>query len=767
MPRQTEPVQIVELIQPRCARRFGDAIEPYGPPALTKANLDAISAGELDRAASVLFHAQVGFPSPWSAADGVIWEQGGAGDGAYLGVTDGALVFRAGNGSTAAGTEKTAMVSVDGSALAGLTVRIRAEISVGAGSVTLSVFRLDGRRLLEARHVAPAGFTLWAGTDGGAIGRSSSPSGVPVGVSHETFTGTIGEVHFYAGDFSGGCTATTAMGPRCYNTWGTCLARKAYDGSGEIAWRFAKPGQALPRLYRHTGETVGTDPLPLLSSVSVRSSKINVAAIRNGEKPLGVTGGCTVTLSDAAFDDYVGDWYVAERRRRGGSFWAKWTARNPYFGNMRLRIHEGFAGQPLEEMSARLYLLDSVDGPDSDGRVTLTGVDPLRLTDSKRATFPRETEITLKADLDATGTVVRVVARDSADLADSFGNTARRYITLGSEIIGYDGYADEGDGIYLLSGVGRGELGTEAGTHDADDACQRAGRYAQMDAWAIAHDLIVGHTAIPAEFVDAAAWEAEAGVYLQGYQFSRTVSKPTAVNALLGELMRDGTFYLWWDERAQTIPLKAVRPEVGTAVLTDATDFVAGSLKMEREPDERISRVFVYYNPIDPTASDDATNFRHLRGRIDADAESEDAGAEVLTKTIYSRWIVADTHADEMLQRLLARFSAVPRYLTATLVGDGHRIGEVVDVTTRLDVDSEGAERTRRWQIISAQQVRAGETTQYRLQEFIYQGSRYAGWMADDAADHSSDVAAESLVVGWWSDDDGLMADGSEGYNWQ
>ncbi|ARC90232.1 hypothetical protein B5V46_17270 [Rhodovulum sp. MB263] len=34
----------------------------------------------------------------------------------------------------------------------------------------------------------------------------------------------------------------------------------------------------------------------MLRSVSVRSSKINVGSIRDGEKPLGVTGGVTVTL---------------------------------------------------------------------------------------------------------------------------------------------------------------------------------------------------------------------------------------------------------------------------------------------------------------------------------------------------------------------------------------------------------------------------------------------------------------------------------------
>ncbi|RAP38193.1 hypothetical protein BYZ73_21810, partial [Rhodovulum viride] len=129
------------------------------------------------------------------------------------------------------------------------------------------------------------------------------------------------------------------------------------------------------------------------------------------------------------------------------------------------------------------------------------------------------------------------------------------------------------------------------------------GRYELMDAWDIARDLLEAHTPVPAEFIDVAAWQAEAETYLTGYTFSRTVPKPTAVNTLLGELVRDGTFNLWWDERAQRIMLKAVRPETATVVLSDSEHVVAGSLSQAREPDERISRVFIYYNPEDPTKS--------------------------------------------------------------------------------------------------------------------------------------------------------------------
>lgn len=764
------------------------------------------------------------------------------------------------------------------------------------------------------------------------------------------------------------CTASTDDGPRCYNCWGSCLDLTNYKGDGSIAWRFMKPTQALVPLYERTGEHIKTNPLPLLVSVSVRSSKINVGSIRDGERPLGVTGSCTITLKDAPWDDVVGDYYKSLRTVSGGNFWAKWVARNPFYANMRVTIYEGYAGQSLAEMERRLYILDNVTGPDSQGSVTLTAVDPLRLTDNARAQFPRETDMRLSAAIDAATTSITIEAINEHDLWDQFGTnkpekartnlviwserfdnaawaksgvtvtanaavapdgsttaekfspnagTAQKgmsqpftgltvgdnltavfyakkgerdkiqiryyggptgvssaytnfdltngtyagtqtgevtmanvgngwwrcrvttqitgdltgqdvgfehidaltsgrsptistgngsdglyiwgaqvqpgiidagyigasgsqvinsligaagpgYILIGSEVIRYNGYSGS-LGVFNLIGVARGQLGTTASSHSEDAGVQRVGRYELTDAWDIAHDLLINHTEVPDEFIDKAAWDAEAGVYLQGYAFSRTVTKPTAVNNLLGELLRDGTFYIWWDERSQTIPLKAIRPEHSDMTLSDNTSFVSGSLRIDRVPDERISRVFVYFGQIDPTKGDDPTNFLLMRGRIDADAEREDGGAEIRSKTIYSKWIVTDAQALELNQRLLARYGSIPKYLTVTMTDQTLEIGEVVNVQTRVEVDTEGQPIIKRWQIIAAQQLRHGEAVEYQLQEFIYQATRFGRWTADAEIDYSAATAEyrDGGSSAWWSDDDGKMPDGQQGYRWQ
>ncbi|MBK5925086.1 hypothetical protein CCR90_15200 [Rhodovulum sulfidophilum] len=70
---------------------------------------------------------------------------------------------------------------------------------------------------------------------------------------------------------------------------------------------------------------------------------------------------------------------------------------------------------------------------------------------------------------------------------------------------------------------------------------------------------------------------------------------------------------------------------------------------------------------------------------------------------------------------------------------------------------------TRRWQVIKAQQVKPGEVTEYLLQQFIYQATRYLVWMDDDSPDFGSATDDERNNGFWWADEDGLMPDGSEG----
>lgn len=569
------------------------------------------------------------------------------------------------------------------------------------------------------------------------------------------------------------CTALLADGPYCYQQWGGCLARAAFNDEAVIKWRFMKKAARSMALYATAVDEIATDPLYMLESVSIAESRINIGAIRAGEAPLGVTGGVTISFTDEPFDDHVGDPYLTLRGavNKQTGFWAKFFTRVPYFGHIRINVYEGFWGDSLDLMTRRTYIMEKATGPDSSHKVTITGVDPLRLTDPKRASFPPEMDMELITAMTvSTPSTIRVQRGTTGDLTVQLGNTVTKYLLIGKEVVGYTGQTDDGAGEWTLTGVTRANFGTQATAHDPGDAVQRAARIELQDSYLIAEHLLA-FTRVPPEYVNPGGiWTTEASTYLQGYQFSRTIIKPTSVNKLLGELMRDSTFYLWWDAFSSQIKMKAVRPEDPVADIDDEL-YLRGTFKIWREPSERISRVHIRYAQRDPTDGMNFTNYAASTARIAAEEEFEKAGAEVSAHTITSDWIINKAIADEVNLRLLARFSRTPHYASLQIVGEDRKTGDVVNLSSPRITDEQGFQVSKRWQIISAKQVKFKEVTELTLQEFIFQAARYATWMPDGFTGVYEDIPVEDrgelLGVGYWCGDDGLMSDGTDGWFWQ
>jgi hypothetical protein len=625
------------------------------------------------------------------------------------------------------------------------------------------------------------------------------------------------------------CAATTADGPRCYQTFSTCLSVPNILYDGEIEWLFGKSevlsdavvtpggevtldqedgtalfiesasslfvpsgstglitadaltfvtgdaieggwiGSSNPLLtYRRSGEAIRTNPIPSLVSVSESASRLNVGAARDGESPFGIRSSVSVQFRDILWNDHVGDFYLAQRSGTRGGFWQKWAARNLYFSNMYVTVYEGYRGQTLDEMQQRLYIVEKVDGPDASGNVTLSGIDPLRLADSKRAKFPRVTDMALVNAVtisDTTGLVVRAAL---ADLTDTFGNVSTRYMRIASEIIAYTGQTETGVGTgqYTLSGVARGQLGTTAAAQSANAAAQRAGRYSVITAWDAIYDLLTQHTDLPASFINKAQWDAEAALYLEGFDVTTTIAEPTAVEQLCGEIMQQTSLYIWWDERLQTIPLKAVRPEVARVSVTDDANILAGSARLTRDADAWFTQLIVYYLQRDPTKGFDPTNFGLVRGRVDGEAELPAAGDTVRQKVIYSRWLINEAQATELTVRLLGRFRRVPRFLSVRLDAKDRTIliGDVVSVQSGSVTDSEGNATAEVWQVIRVDEIEPGHSVIYDLQEFQFKAARYAVMMATPSPDFSVATTTEKETGCWLCGIDDKMADGTDGY---
>jgi hypothetical protein len=586
----------------------------------------------------------------------------------------------------------------------------------------------------------------------------------------------------------GSSPCTAALGVtgenKCFNTRRSCQDPANYDGSFTIYWRFARTSAILPRneYAESSGVFIKTHPIPMVLNVSTVPTQANIGGSDKNTSIFGRRSSVTITLKDIPWDDSVGDFYVSERPAGTagdtynpigrGTFWNKWKARNPYHTKLTIRIYEGYIGQALSAMQVREYVLDRVNGPTND-RVTLTANDPLRFADDKRAQFPKASDIHLVSGITAVQFTNIEVASVESELTDAFGNTGTtRYLRIEDEILEYTGYANSGTNEWTLSGVTREALGTTADSHDAGEKCQRVGRYSALEVWNIAEDLLENHTDLDAAYINDTQWNTEGASFLSPYTLTATVAEPTAVSTLVGELMEQCAFFIWWDERNSTIPLKAIRPPLddGVAEINDTSHILKDSGALREDNTQRISRVVVYYGQRDPTKSlTDIANYSTVKIRIDGDAESADQYDEIKNKKVWSRWLGTSAQATQTAVRLLGRLRDAVEIFEFRLDAKDRAIGvgDVLEITARQIVDFTGAEIPRRWQVISYEEIVPGEVVRYRTQTFEFYGRFWIWAPTSPPADYDAATEAQREAMAFFADDDGTVGTNKDqGYQW-
>jgi hypothetical protein len=548
------------------------------------------------------------------------------------------------------------------------------------------------------------------------------------------------------------CTAT---GTPCYNTWQTCQIKPVFSVTTQTL-RFAKPRADIP---------MALDAIPSVRSSTTSPTELNVGDVDASSGPLGKRAQATVTFEDHPYSDALTDPYVATRSLNpfeNGTFWTKLKARWPIAKGRALRIRDGYIGQDPGDMVTREYLIDSIDGPNSNGIVTVRAVDPLRLLDDKTSQAPIQSKGYLSADITNSQTTIAVTGAVLADYP------ATGTLRIEAELMTYTNRT-EAAGIITFTGITRATGGSAAKDHKAESRVQTCVRYTNENAWEVAKDLIDTYAPSAAGYIDTAQWTAEAAQWLDGFIVSGVISEPTGLNTLLAELCRDAQFFIWWDERLQKILLRAVRPPTEVPVqFNEDANILAGSQSIKTAPNERVSQLWYYYEPADLSKKVDAEdNYRKVRIRIDAESESEREYDESAVKKIYSRWVRTDAIVIAITTRIIARYRDDPLYLTISVDAKDRNTwtADVVDVSSRLQTNTEGLPLTRRYQVISAQEVQPGAVIKYVLQTYDFT-AKYAYWMADDAPIFSLATEEEKALGAWWSDADGLI-DGESGYEWQ
>lgn len=547
------------------------------------------------------------------------------------------------------------------------------------------------------------------------------------------------------------CTASGTNDQKCYNTRATCQDEANFDGSSILNLHFAKGNvaeQGIPGLAYI---------IPSLKSVSTTPTRINLASSNPDAEGLGNRAVCSITFTDHPHSDRVVDPYLDGRSwdaMERGSFWTKWIVRNKYRQNIRINVYEGYSGQALGAMTRRSFFLESVSGPDGQGRVTIRGKDILARIEDRKAQAPVASPGELYADITNAVTSFEIANAVEADYPAS--GTLR----INSELMTYTSRASSANGI-TVSGVIRGTDGTVADEHSAEDAVQECLRYTDARVDDICEDLLTNYGGVPSGFLDTANWASEVNDYLSLYLLSTVISEPTSVTKLVSQVQQSALFYIWWDERDALVKLKAIRGiDAEPPTITAESNILEGSFSVTEKPRERASQVWVYYGHRNFVDSMDTPNsYRYQTIFADLTSETDDLYGEASVRKIFSPWLSSGALADTTASKIINRYVDVPSEARFRMDAKdrAYWVGDTLKISHHLDVDDFGVRRLRNWTIVSAEEVVPGETVEYLAEDTTLYGTIHYV-MAPGAADYSAPAAFGESFIG---DAGGLLSDGT------
>lgn len=494
------------------------------------------------------------------------------------------------------------------------------------------------------------------------------------------------------------CTAAVGVtgAAKCYNTYATCQDTAHYN-RGVKTYRFSEPSALLP---------VGLQTIPLLRSVSFAPQQITPG------KGLGVRGSVSIQLDDAPWTDVDIDPYVTDRATpAAGTFWGRFRARNPYYEGRPLRILSGYITSPFtwDAFQTRAYIIDSLSAVLKGDKAQITGKDILKLADDKKALFPRPSTGTLAAGITDSATSLTASPTGVGD--DEYPASGK--IAISGEIMTFTRSGD-------TFTVTRAQDNTEAQAHDADDTIQLVGEFSSAEIQDVIYDLLTDYAGIDTAYIDKPAWDTERDTYLTGV-WNLTQPEPVGVNTMLAELTEQGNCRIWWDEIEQQIRFRAIRPlDAALPVYTDDEHFLAGTVDLRDDPKQRLSSVLIYFGRRSPAEKmDELKNYavRYLQADPDA-AGANQYGSNVI-KRINSRWFLSTSlgRVQDLADALLMTFRDPPRILSFAM-DPRHdlRVGDIFRAKTRYLQAADGSNNQLAFEVIEAQEERAGHLIRYRAQ---------------------------------------------------
>lgn len=553
----------------------------------------------------------------------------------------------------------------------------------------------------------------------------------------------------------GACTAAlgTSGTEQCYNTRTTCQDTVNYA-----------PTTCRKRItYADAQPVIGTNAYRCIKAdgITFVPGKLDM---RRG---VGQAEKITLLLQDFLHEDEDEDdpyWTLRNPRPVAAPYFRKLLARTKPYQGSAVTISTGYLSEngTLDEsaMSSSSYLLESLK-VDPGGTVKMTAKDPRKLLD--RATIPSASRGQLAATLAVGGASATLKAHGS-----EYG-TAPFYARIGDEIIKVTARTGES-----FDTITRAQFGTTADEHDADSKVQLC--YVEEatridDVWT----NLLEASGEAAGRIDSAGASTLIDSWRNSFDLTFCISEPTSARRLVEDACEQTACFTYWDPEEQKWKLEPMRvrgvTESSTTISQDQHMTAMPRPSVEYLDAERITRSTAFFGLRDWSRSmDEIGNYRRAAQSIQANAEGANEYNDEVDWITWA-YMIPEALDAEMTAMCFRRVSlnrdppVVLHFGLEAADADDLTLASQLDVTMDEVLDFHGNPVEREYFVIEKRRKRGSLIGYEYSARATGNDGRWAFYAPDAHPDYMASTETERRYA-YYSDDDGLMPDESEGYRY-
>lgn len=505
---------------------------------------------------------------------------------------------------------------------------------------------------------------------------------------------------------------------------------------------------AKKRLIFSTGNNAGG----LLRFAGLRKVMHDAGEVDPGES-IGARAQLKCEISNGTHNDY-GIVPYANKRTTNGTMFGKLLARHPYFQGREVIYREGYRNANTYEapdLLERKFLIDSVNL--SNEMFSITALDPVILTEDKKAQMPVASPASLSALMNGSTTTFSYINAPNY----YFGAMAATiYIRIDSEVIiatvtgatqltvsarGYRSVIKDHD-----AGASIQDCVVFNGTHGIDAIVFALENYTR-----IAPSYIGDYSSVIAS--------------LPSFVLDETIiSKPMAVAEFINYMVQLGNLIFYYDEVAQKIAIEYTPElEIQPITVSQELDIKRGSVAVDANTKNQFTRLAYLFAPVDIT-KDSEENYAIRLLSANVSLESDEYLGQVNEKKTVKNPLLSNSTGDSLLVssyvgRFLQNNSEQPKIITATLdaskVGNnsGGRlsVGSIISLSTKYNEDKDGNTLSELYQVLKISgDGYNGYKTKMRRYQSIEPGSVdfviSAGGINYDLSDHYAPAAGNYTI---------------------